>query len=289
MLAAALFCLTLGGPAHATPPDNTAPAARVGAELGALASAGGDLAAPSAHAQPAPTVAAPGPQPTPTASPSPAPTPVPDKGKLVVIDPGHGGTDPGAVHTTPAGAADVAEEEVNLWIALKLAEMLRADGYHVQLTRTDDRAVGPDGNELADVQARVDMANQAGADILVSVHHNGSNNRSLSGATVYYCNDRSFSADNRRLAGLVQEALVRNMRQAGYDVVDRGAQDDAVLGHLALLASYNVSRPSQMPAVLGEALFMSNDADAAILKRADMREAIARGYFEGVKAYFEGS
>uniref|UniRef100_A0A7V4G7L7 MurNAc-LAA domain-containing protein n=1 Tax=Desulfobacca acetoxidans TaxID=60893 RepID=A0A7V4G7L7_9BACT len=89
-----------------------------------------------------------------------------------------------------------------------------------------------------------------------------------------------------RLAWLVQQALVRNLRQAGYNTLDRGTKDDAILGHLAVLAPRNLNRPSQMPAIIGEALFMTNDADAAQLSRTEMRLAIARGYLEGIKAFF---
>ena len=297
VLAATLLSLTLTIPVQANPAKISA-AARYGAEFGALASTGLSLSAYSAaESQPAVTAVAaaeanpPAPDSTPAPDhpppPAPSPTPVPDKGKLIVIDPGHGGRDPGAVHTIAGGVVDLTEEEVNLWIALKLAEMLRADGYNVLLTRTDDRAVGPDRNQPADLQARVDVANRAGADIFVSVHHNGSDNRSIRGTTVYYCSHRPFADQNRRLARLTQQALVRNLRQAGYDTVDRGAQDDAFLGHLALLGPHNIRRPSQMPAVIGEALFITNDADADALKRVEIREAIARGDFEAIPAYFE--
>ena len=218
------------------------------------------------------------------ATPSPPPIPSP-KGKRIFIDAGHGGAEIGSAHAN-GGQEDVVEKEVNLWIALRLADMLRQDGYEVQLSRTTDRAVAPGAGLAADLQARVDLANQFGADLLISIHHNGNDNPSLRGTEVYYCGDRAFGDKNRRLASLVQEALLRNMRQAGYDPVDRGIKDDAYLGHLALLAPYNLPRPSQMPGILGEALFVTNDSDAAALRRPDIREAIARGYFEGIKAYF---
>lgn len=102
---------------------------------------------------------------------------------------------------------------------------------------------------------------------------------------MYYCGDRSFAFNNRRLAWLVQQELVRNLRQAGYETVDRGTKDEGFLGHFALLGPH-MPRCSRMPGILGEALFVSNDTDAAALRRADIREAIARGYFEGIKAYF---
>ncbi|MDI7276082.1 MAG: N-acetylmuramoyl-L-alanine amidase, partial [Anaerolineae bacterium] len=110
------------------------------------------------------------------------------KGKLIYIDPGHGGSDPGAVHKADGGQVDVAEEDANLAISLKLADMLRADGYDVQLTRTSDSEVVP-GSKAADLQKRVDMANEAGADLLISVHHNAAGNESARGTEVWYCGD----------------------------------------------------------------------------------------------------
>ncbi|MCL6445467.1 MAG: N-acetylmuramoyl-L-alanine amidase, partial [Alicyclobacillus sp.] len=109
--------------------------------------------------------------------------------------------------------ADLAT--ANLAVALRLADLLRADGYDVRLMRTDDGAVRL--SEAASLQARADRANEAGADLFISVHHNGSDNRTLRGTEVYYCAHRSFGDDNRRLAQAVLDGIVRNLRQAGYD------------------------------------------------------------------------
>ncbi len=307
VLAAAFLAQTLALP-HPQTVTRTAQAARVGAQLGAIASMGVELPAradPGARATATPEPSsnpttpaaqetavvaseeptqAPTEVPTPTETPPPTPTPPPDRGKLIVIDPGHGGKDPGAVHTS-GGVVDLTEEEVNLDVALRLAEMLRQDGYRVQLTRSSDQSLG--AGQAADLQARVDVANAAGADVFVAIHHNGSVNRAERGTEVYYCSHRPYADANRRLAKLAQEAIVRNLRQAGHDAIDRGAKDDIIRGHLALLGPRNLPRPSRMPAIIGEALFMTNDADAAALKRPEIREAIARGYFEALKAYFE--
>lgn len=297
---------------HPQTVSSTAQAARVGAQLGAIVSMGVTLPARSdpgarATATPEPSsssatpaaqeiaIAAteeptqaptevPTPTETPPPTPTPTPTPPPNRGKLIVIDPGHGGKDPGAVHTS-GGVVDLTEEEVNLDVALRLAEMLRQDGYRVQLTRSSDQSLST--GQAADLQARVDVANGARADVFVAIHHNGSVNRAERGTEVYYCSHRPYADANRRLAQLAQEAIVRNLRHAGHDAVDRGIKDDIVRGHLALLGPRNLPRPSRMPAIIAEALFMSNDADAEALRRPEIREAIARGYFEALKAYFE--
>lgn len=210
------------------------------------------------------------------------------KGKLIYIDPGHGSSDVGAVHKGPDGQADLLERDVALDVAQQLADMLRREGYDVALTRTAENRPLPNGSQGADLQARVDMANKANADLLISVHFNGLDNKNTRGTEVWYCSDRPFSGDNERLATLVQESLVRNLRDAGYDTVDRGIKDDAKMGHFAVNGPH-ISRPSQMPGIIGEPLFMTNDEDAAQLKRPEVRTALAKGYFEGVKAYFESA
>ena len=238
------------------------------------------LVLPVAGVRPQVAPAGGGDAPAAAASMAEAPAPVQPKGKLIFIDPGHGGKDAGAAHQGPNGEADVVEDETNLAIALKLADMLRAEGYDVQLSRTDDTFV--------DLTARVDQANQAGADLFISVHHNGSENAGQKGTEVWYCGDRPFAQDNERLATLVQQAMVHNLRQAGYETVDRGIKDDARMGHFAVIGPRG-AHSTQMPGIIGEALFMTNDGDAAQLKRPEIRDALARAYFDGVQAYFAGA
>lgn len=210
---------------------------------------------------------------------------VTQRDKTIVIDAGHGGSDPGAVHKAANGETDVTEEDSTLAVTLKLAEMLRADGYEVKLTRSEDADMVPGGSQRADLQARVDIANEAQADVFVSVHFNGLDNKQTRGTEVWYSGSREYAADNEKLANAVQDALVNNLREAGYDTEDRGIKDDAKMGGFALLATH-MDRPSTMPAIIGEALFMTNDQDAEQLKRPEVQEAIARGYFQGIKAYF---
>jgi len=211
--------------------------------------------------------------------------PVAPKGKLIVIDPGHGGSDPGAVHKAANGETDIKEEDATLAVAQKLADMLRADGYDVSLTRTEDANVAPGGAKVADLQARVDTANKNEADLLVSVHFNGLQNHDTRGTEVWYCGDRPFAGENMKLATAVQEALVRNLNQAGYETAARGIKDDAKMGHFAINGPH-IARPSNMPGLIGEALFMTNDQDAAQLQRPEIQDTLARGYFEGIKGYF---
>ncbi len=235
----------------------------------------------------APEPAATAPDSAPATSPETATAPQP-KGKLIFIDAGHGGDDTGSVHTGADGQIDLKEEDVNLDIALRLADMLRQQGYDVQMDRTGDTTPVPgDASKARDLQARVDMANDSGADLLISVHSNALENKDARGTEVWYCSDRPFSDQDHRLANSVQEALVRNLRQAGYDTVDRGIKDESSMGHFAVLGPH-IARPSKMPGIIGEALYMTNDQDAAQMQRPEVRDAIARGYCEGIQAYFDG-
>lgn len=204
-------------------------------------------------------------------------------GKLIFIDPGHGGSDSGAVHKT-SGKVDLNERDVNLDISQRLATLLRQAGYDVQMSR-EDANTPVNGNEGADLRARVDAANKSNADLLISVHNNGIANNGVHGTEVWYCTDRPFSDQNKELANDVQQALVRNLRQAGYDTQDRGIKDDGMMGHFAIMGP-TIERPSTMPSVTGESLFMTNDQDASQLQKPEIRQAIAQGYFDGIQAYF---
>jgi N-acetylmuramoyl-L-alanine amidase len=219
---------------------------------------------------------------------------------LVLIDPGHGGNETGAV-----SAGGMEEKDVNLAIALQVAARLRADGVLAILTRGRDSAVNTTGRDVNgdgtvdnddDLQMRVDQANAAGAWALISIHNNAQPGAPATrGTTTYYCADRPFAAESRRLAEALHTHLLAAISDAGYTTIDRPVRDDAELrkpeGHLYLLGPHNkrITRPSAMPGALGETLFLSNPADAAQLARPEMITALARGYAEGIEAYLAGA
>jgi N-acetylmuramoyl-L-alanine amidase len=123
------------------------------------------------------------------------------------------------------------------------------------------------------------------------VHHNGISDPNKKGTYVFFDPDRPYADRNQALADMVDKALTKALKEAGYSTTDHGAtKDTAVLGgdHYYLLSPKTnaVARPSQMPAVIGEALFLTNDDDANALRKDAIVEAIAQGYAEGIKAYF---
>lgn len=200
----------------------------------------------------------------------------------VAIDPGHGGTDTGAVgllapgtqtgltpRTDARGRPVIYEKDVNLDVSLRLDRYLRARGARTLLTRTLDAAGGdrPYTSVTADLKARTDIANEAGVDIFVSVHNNALG-PSTSGTETFAYYSAGPSA--RVLAEEVQGAVV-----ARLGLPDRGVKT----------AGFYVLRETAMPAVLVEGAFLSNPTEAALLAQASTRQAFAEAIGAGVEAW----
>jgi N-acetylmuramoyl-L-alanine amidase len=218
---------------------------------------------------------------------------------LITLDAGHGGTEIGTSHVFPDGAV-LAEKDLNLRVMLRVRDLLQQAGFQVNVTRTRDAQVNVDKKDLTgdgkvtlsdDLQARIDAANNSGSDIFVSIHFNGTADPNNKGTYVFFDPDRPYADRSKALADLVDASVVKALKDAGYTSADHGAtRDTAVLGgdHYYLLSPKTdvVPRPSNMPAVIGEGLFLTNEDDANALRNDNVIEAIARGYLEGIKAYF---
>ena len=219
---------------------------------------------------------------------------------LVVLDPGHGGKEIGSSFTFPDGLV-LVEKELTLKVAQKTSRLLGAAGLETILTRTTDRQVNEPPRDLTgddkinvsdDLQARIDLANSAGADLLLSMHFNGSANPAARGTQVFYSDGRPFSERSKALADLTNAAIVKALAEAGYPTSDRkAATDRSVLGgesHFYLLGPQGdaIKRPSQMPAVLAEPLYLTNPDDANALRQERILDALAKAYDEGVRQYF---
>ena len=190
-------------------------------------------------------------------SPFPAPlAPLPDLDRpRVIIDPGHGGHDPGTV-----GIGGVREKDVILPISLDVAEILRKQGVEIIMTRDTDNFVSLEG--------RTDMANEIDADLFVSIHANAINlsRPDVNGLETYYYES------GRRLAEIIHWSILN-----GVNIDNRGIRR----------ARFFVLRHSAMPAVLVEVGFLTGAVDSSRLKDPDHRrqmvEAIARGVIEYIK------
>jgi N-acetylmuramoyl-L-alanine amidase len=189
---------------------------------------------------------------------------------VVVLDPGHGRGDPGAVHYYDDGSGRYyTEAESNLRNAELIRDELLAMGYEVYLTR-EGAGVGP-GAPLplqfitSDLFARVALARAVGADVYLALHGNGARVPSISGPETWYCGRHREGAANERFATLVQQAMVDALREYGYAPPDRGIKEDARTHHSGDFCQFVVTRETPVPAALLEFLFLSNADDARVL------------------------
>ncbi len=189
---------------------------------------------------------------------------------LVVIDPGHGGGDAGAV-----GPTGFAEKTANLDIGLRIKTLLRGSGHPVKLTRSTDispntppRDLTGDGriNVSDDLQARVNIANNARAQAFVSIHNNAGPS-SAKGTETYYWTASASNNQSQRLANLIQKELVAEI----------GRSNRGVKG-----ANFYVLRRTNMPAALVEGAFISNPTEEGLLKTPAFRQKIAAAVYRGI-------
>lgn len=183
------------------------------------------------------------------------------KGKIIVIDPGHGGSNPGAV------ANNTRESDNNLAVSLKLRDKLVQAGAKVIMTRDTDRTVAPEGSSLgAELQARVDLAKTNHADMFISIHSNSNPDTSIAGAMTFYPSGQSSA-----LASEIESAVVTET-----GAVNKGASS----------ATFYVLRNNSVPSTLVEMGFVSNREEAALLNSDSYRTKIAQGILNGIVKYF---
>lgn len=189
----------------------------------------------------------------------------------VIIDPGHGGMDGGAV-----GVKGTLEKDLNLDLSLKLAAALEKAGVKTLLTRSEDVMLSTEGASSAkngDLRARLKIAEENENCLLVSIHMNKFPDASVKGMTFYYSPNHP---ESRLLAEAMQKAIVekiqpenrRPMKEAGSSI-------------------YLLHRVTK-PAVLVECGFLSNAYEEALLASADYRERMAGVLCEAILSYLEG-
>jgi N-acetylmuramoyl-L-alanine amidase len=235
-----------------------------------------------------------------------------DRHKTVFLDAGHGGIDPGAVGTTQSGAT-IEESTIDLPIELDTMALLRAQGYLVVVSRTQNTTVTrltasdtsdgalTDPGAFNDVAARVACANMAGANLLIGIYMN-SGYPGNAGCVTGYDADRPFSADNLRIATLLQADVLAAMNAQGWGIPDGGVQLDSGLGsaltaqadaygHLMLLGPAKAgyfTTPSQMPGALIEPLFLTDPFEGSIAAGTHGQQVIADAIARAVGQYFAG-
>lgn len=187
--------------------------------------------------------------------------------KIVVIDAGHGGNDPGKV-----GINGALEKDINLQISLKVKDILEKQDISVVLTREGDEGLYDESDsnkKIADMVKRCDIINGSGAVIAVSIHQNSYHSEGVSGAQVFY---HSSSTEAKKLAEGIQLSLKDN--------VDEGNQRLAKSN-----SSYYLLIHSQCPMVIVECGFLSNSSEADMLTTDEYQNKLAYAISMGIISY----
>ena len=186
------------------------------------------------------------------------------KNKIITIDPGHGGSDSGAV-----GPNGYTEKEGTFAISQKVASILNQSGAKVVMTRDSDVDVyGPNASARNELQARVDVGNNANSDIFVSIHCNAFVNPAANGTQTFYYGS---SYQGQRLAQSIQEKMIE-----ANGLRDRGIST----------CNFYVVKHSYMPAVLIETAFITNYDEEALLSDDEWQTTMAKAIAEGINEYF---
>ncbi len=184
----------------------------------------------------------------------------------IIIDPGHGGEDPGAVYplaTTDTATAQIKEKDLNLEISLMLYDLLRESGVRVELTRYEDLAL-----ELAD---RVEMANSLAPSLFIGIHHNAAPDLSEKGTLTMFNPARdyaSYGITGERAARLLQEEMVGKLETAD--------------GGLREMGNSKVLSETEMPSVIAEIAYMTNESDRQKLMTEEFRKTAAQALHDGI-------
>lgn len=215
--------------------------------------------------------------------------------KKIIIDPGHGGIDGGAV-----GQKGILEKEITLDIAIRLRKLLREQNFKVVMTRETDTAIS--------INQRVAVANSESADLFISIHANWFEAPAARGIETFYLGPTDdpqslklaelenkgsgYSlghfrqllehvyldvrrGESRQLATSIQEHLSGSLRHMNPGLVDRGVK----------MAPFLVLVATKMPAILTEVSFLSNQDEARLLSTPQYRQGIAQALFSGVYTY----
>lgn len=190
------------------------------------------------------------------------------KNRVIVIDPGHGGADPGAQNS------GLKEKDINLDISLRLRESLESKGCNVILTREEDKDFYLPGFVLgrmakrSELDKRINMATENNADLFISIHTNSFPRPNTYGMETYY---HLKSLSGKALAELIQQQLT----QLQADNKRKSKAGD-----------YYLINQSKMPAVIVEVGFISNPRERNLLLSNNYRDSIAAAIGTGIEQYF---
>lgn len=189
------------------------------------------------------------------------------KEKVIVIDAGHGGADPGMV-----GIGGLEEKGINLDVSMKLKESLENQGFTVVMTRTEDQGLYQEGTrnkKVQDMQKRIEIMEKAKPLLAVSIHQNSYTEESVKGPQVFYYES---SAEGQKLAVSIQNALNTELS------VERPRKEKGNTSYFLLKKS---------PCVLNivECGFLTNEKEAELLQTEEYQQKIVEAVTKGIVQY----
>ena len=184
-------------------------------------------------------------------------------GKVIYIDPGHGGIDPGATYK------DIYEKDINLSIALKLKKELENNGAIVYLTRYDDidLSISTNNHKKSDLNNRVRAINNSNADLFISIHLN-SYGTSWHGVQIFY-------DDNNSTNEVLDSIMDKNIKNLN------GNRNYKKKNNLYLLKNIKI------PGILVEVGFLSNENERYLLTNSKYQEKVSKSLCNGIKEYLK--
>ncbi|TWI53659.1 N-acetylmuramoyl-L-alanine amidase CwlD [Halalkalibacter nanhaiisediminis] len=195
---------------------------------------------------------------------------LPLSGKIIILDPGHGGIDGGAVSKT-----GMQEKDITLEISLQLRDYLQEAGALVLMTREEDRDLAGENikrireRKVEDLKRRVSIVNESDADAFISIHMNAIPSPRWSGAQTFY--NRAIP-ENEVLAKFVQDEVRRNLENTTR--VAKPIHNVFLLKH------------AQIPGILFEAGFLSNTTEAQLLQTEEYQMKVAASIYQGIMRYY---
>ena len=191
------------------------------------------------------------------------------KERVIVIDAGHGGTDPGKI-----GINKAKEKDINLIIAKKLKKLLEKEGIRVVMVREDDNGLyrqESESKKVEDMRNRCTLIDEAEPICTISVHQNSYHEEEIKGAQVFYY---EHSKDGKEIAEYLQQSLV--------DGLDRSNRRQAKAND-----SYYLLRKTKNPTIIVECGFLSNWEEAELLVTDKYQKKVAKAICAGIMKYLE--
>ena len=187
--------------------------------------------------------------------------------KVILIDAGHGGDDPGKI-----GINQAKEKDINLAITEKVKKCLEKEKITAELTRKEDKGLGTTGDgskKTEDMQSRVRMINETKPVLTVSIHQNSYEDPEIHGAQVFYYEG---SKEGKMLAELLQKSLIDNVDPQNHRVAKANS-------------GYYILKNTSAPTVIVECGFLSNPEEESLLISAAYQEKLVEALQKGICAY----